>query len=85
MKPRVKTTHRQHRALLLLMLGSAAIISSLRGCFSPGHTTAKATSMTVSFDHQFAVLHDITKEWIQPCTTGRETMFCWKTQKDPNK
>ena len=34
--------------------------------------------MTVSFDHQFAVSHDITKEWIQPCTTGWEAMFCWK-------
>ena len=38
MKPRVKTTHRHHRALLLLMLGSAAIISSLRGCLSMART-----------------------------------------------
>ena len=72
MKPKVKTIHRHHRALLLL--GSAAIISSLRGYLD-------GQASIYYFNHsilQFAVSHDITKEWIQPCTTGWEAMFCWK-------
>ena len=79
MKPRVKTTHRHHRALPLLMLGSAAIISSLRGCLSMAkiHTSQSDFNDSILY-HQFAVSHDITKEWIQPCTTGWEAMFCWK-------
>ena len=79
MKPRVKRTHRHHRALLLLMLGSAAIISSLRGCLSMAKTHASQSDFNDSIlYHQFAVSHDITKEWIQPCTTGWEAMFCRK-------
>ena len=79
MKPRVKTTHRHHRALLLLMLGSAAIISSLRGCLSMAKTHISQSDFNDSIlYHQFAVSHDITKEWIQHCTTGWEAMFCWK-------
>ena len=66
MKPRVKTTHRHHRVLLLLMLGSAAIISSLKGCLSMAKTHISQSDFNDSIlYHQFAVSHDITKEWIQ--------------------
>merc|ERR1719238_892918 len=61
MTPRVKTTHRHHRALLLL--GSAAIIFFFVEGVSrwPGIYTR----LQRQYPLQFAVSHDITKEWIQ--------------------
>ena len=81
MKPRVKTTHRHHRALLLLMLGSAAIISSLRGCLSMAKTHISQSDFNDSIlYHQFAVSHDITKEWIQLALPDGKQCFVGKHQ-----
>ena len=81
MKPRVKTTHRHHHALLLLMLGSAAIISSLKGCLSMAKTHTSQSDFNDSIlYHQFAVSHDITKEWIQLALPDGKQCFVGKYQ-----
>jgi len=74
MTPRVKTTHRHHRALLLL--GSAAIISSLRGCLD-GQASMHDFNDSIL---QFAVSHDITKEWIQLALPDGKQCFVGKHQ-----
>ena len=79
MKPRVKTTHRHHRALLLLMLGSAAIISSLKGCLS----MAKTHTSQSDFNYSILWSSICSFAWYyqrmdSTCTTGWEAMFCWK-------
>ena len=54
MTPRVKTTHRHHRALLLL--GSAAIISSLRGCLD-GQASIYNFNDSILFNLQFHMIY----------------------------
>jgi len=76
MTPRVKTTHRHHRALLLL--GSAAIIFF----FVEGVSRWPGIYIQLQRQYplQFAVSHDITKEWIQLALPDGKQCFVGKHQ-----